>query len=141
MPLEMGWREDRRLAFQAELQQVAQCVRDDPKAPRLHVLCTVDPGQPQPPKPNGAWKGRVCEALLEATGAGALQLMAEGERVGRGVVVKWLPATNEGSLPWVNQGGGYLVVQLRRLALRRKWQPRRSRSDGLSVRGRIRTGG
>lgn len=110
MPLGMGWPEKRRRAFQTELQQVVQSVKDDPKAPRLHVLCTTDPRQPEPPKRNGAWKGRLRAALLAATGAGALQLMAEGERVGRGVVVKWLPASNEGSLPLVNHGGGYLVV-------------------------------
>ena len=110
MPLNMGWPEDRRLGFQAELQRVAQCVMGNPKVPRLHVLCTADARQPEPPKPNGDWKEWLREALLGANGAGELQLMAESERVGRGVVVKYFPASNEGSLPLVNQGGAYGVV-------------------------------
>ena len=38
MLLNMGWPEDRRLGFQAELQWVVRCVMDDPKVPRLHGL-------------------------------------------------------------------------------------------------------
>lgn len=110
LPLRMGWREDQRLGFQAALRRVVRSVKDDPKAPRLHVLCDIDARQPGPPKPSGDWKERVKDVLLRASGRGELQLMAEGERVGRGVVVKYIPASNDGSLPVANQGGVYLVV-------------------------------
>ena len=110
MPLDTGWPEDQRLAFEAELQQVVQSVKDDSEAPRWHVLCEIDRGQPRPPKQNGAWKEYVREALLSENAPGRLQLMAEGERVGDGVVVEYFPASNDGSLPFANQGGAYFVV-------------------------------
>ena len=110
MPLDTGWPEDQRLGFEAELQQVVRSVKDDPEAPRWHVLCEIDDKQPRPPKRNGDWKERVREALLRGSGAGDLQLMAESERVGEGVVVKHFPASNDGSLPFANQQGAYLVV-------------------------------
>ena len=110
MPLKLGWREDRRRGFEAALQQVVRSVQDDPKAPRWHVLCAIDARQPGPPKGNGDWKERLHEALMRASGRGELQLMAHSERVGRGVVVKYFPASNEGSLPLANQGGAYGVV-------------------------------
>lgn len=110
MPLDTGWPEDQRLAFEAELQQVVQSVRDDPEAPRWHVLCEIDERQPRPPKRYGEWKEHVREALLSGSAPDRLQLMAESERVGEGVVVEYFPASNNGSLPFANQGGAYFVV-------------------------------
>ena len=110
MPLETGWPEDQRLAFEAELQQVVQSVKDDLEAPRWHVLCEIDERQPRPPRRNGEWKERVREALLSGSAPGRLQLMSECERVGEGVVVEHFPASNDGSLPLANQGGACFVV-------------------------------
>lgn len=110
MPVETGWPRDQRLAFEAELQEVVQSVKDDPQAPRWHVLCEIDERQPRPPRRHGEWRERVRTALLSRSAAGRLQLMAEDERVGRGVVVVHLSASNDGSLPFANQGGGYYVV-------------------------------
>ena len=110
MPLDTGWPENQRLAFEAELQQVVQSVKDDPEAPRWHVLCEIDERQPRPPKRNGEWKERVREALLSGSAPGRLQLMTDDERVGEGVVVEHFSASNDGSLPFANQGGAYFVV-------------------------------
>lgn len=110
MPLDTGWPEDQRLAFEAELQQVVRSVKDDPEAPRWHVVCRIDHRQPRPPKRNGDWKERVREALLSGNAPGRLQLVAESERVGQGVVVEHFAASNDGSLPFANQGGAHLVV-------------------------------
>lgn len=110
MPLDSGWPEDQRIAFESELRQVVQSVKDDPEATRWHVLCHIDYRQPRPPKRNGHWKERVREALMSGSAAGKLQLMGESERVGKGVVVKHFPASNDGSLPFANQGGAHLVV-------------------------------
>ena len=102
LPLGTGMAADRRIAFEAVLQEIVQAVKDDPEAPRWHVLCYVDDKQSRPP--------RLREALLGGSGPGRLQLMAESERVGEGVVVEYWPASNDGSLPFVNQLGAYWVV-------------------------------
>ena len=110
MPLNTGWPEEQRVAFEEELQQVVRSVKDNPEAPRWHVLCFADERQPRPPKRNGDWKEQVRDALLRESSGGELQLMSESKRVGEGVVVKYLPAGNDGSLPFVNQGGAYSLM-------------------------------
>ena len=110
MSLDTGWPENQRLAFEAELQRVVQSVKDDPEAPRWHVFCKIDVRQPRPPKRHGEWKKHVREALLSGSAPGSLQLMAEGERIGKGVVVEYSPASNDGSLPFANQLNAYFVV-------------------------------
>ena len=110
MPLDDGWSEHRRIAFEKELCRVVQSVKDDPHAPRWHVTCRIDPRQPRPPRRNGDWRERLREALSNGSAPGSLQLMAESERVREGVVVDYFPASNDGSLPAANQLGGYSVV-------------------------------
>ena len=110
MALESGWPEKYRIAFERELRVVVQSVKDDPRAPRRHVLCSYDPRQPRPPRPNGDWRRRLTTALRSSDRRGKLQLIDEGSRVGSGVVVEYLPAGNDGSLPLVNEVGAYLVV-------------------------------
>lgn len=110
MPLNTGWPEDQRLAFEAELRRVVQSVKDVSEAPRWHVLCKIDRRQPKPPKRHGEWKEHVREALLSGSAPGRLQLMAEGERIGKGVVMEYFPASNDGSLPIADQENAYFVV-------------------------------
>ena len=44
MTLESGWSEKYRIAFERELCGVVQSVKDDPRAPRWHVLCVCSVG-------------------------------------------------------------------------------------------------
>ena len=102
-----GWPEKYRIAFERELRAVVQSVKDDPRAPRWHVLCSYDPCQPKPPNRNGDWKRRLRTALMRSGGGGKIQLIEESLRVGDGVVVEYLAAGNEGSLPFVSEDSGY----------------------------------
>ena len=110
MPLESGWSEKYRIAFERELSEVVQSVKDDPRAPRWHVLCSYDPRQPKPPRRKGGWRRCLKRALTSPGSGGKLQLIEERWRVGAGVVVKYFPAGNDGSLPVVNEAGAYLIV-------------------------------
>ena len=110
MSLESGWPEKYRIAFERELRAVVQSVKEDPRAPRWHVLCSYDPRQPRPPRRNGDWRRRIRTALWNSGSRGKLQLIDESSRVGSGVVVEYLPAGNDGSLPLVNEVGAYLVA-------------------------------
>lgn len=110
MSLQTGWPESHRIAFERALCDVVQVVKSDPKAPRWHVLCEYDPRHPKPPKPKGEWRQYVRDALMMPSGGGRLQLMEAEEQVGDGVVVEYLPAGNDGSLPFVNESGAYFVV-------------------------------
>ena len=107
MGCKSGWPEKYRIAFERELRAVVQSVKDDPRAPRWHVLCSYDPRQPKPPNRNGDWKRRLRTALMRSGGGGKNQLIEESLRVGDGVVVEYLAAGNEGSLPFVSEDSGY----------------------------------
>ena len=105
-----GWRRDKRIGFERSLRNAVQTVREEPGRPRWHVFCEYDPREPHPPPPRGPWVEAVKDELRNATRDGQLQLVPSDRRVGRGVVVKYLAAGNDGSFSGVSEDIGHYVA-------------------------------
>ena len=101
-----GWPERSRIAFERELANVVEMVAKEKDSPRWHVWCEYDPRTPRPPRPRGAWRELVTETLRKPGPGGALQLIHDGSRVGRGVVLGYTPAGNSGSFTEVSKDIG-----------------------------------
>ena len=105
-----GWPRDKRIGFERALARVVQSVREEVGRPRWHVFCEYDPREPRPPPPCGPWVEAVRDELRNVTHGGRIQLVPDDKRVGRGVVVRYLPAGNEGSFSGVSEDIGLWVV-------------------------------
>ena len=97
-----GWPENQRIAFERDLAAVVKIVEMEEDAPRWHTWCEYDPRVPRPPKTNGAWRKLVKERLRASGSGGAVQLIPNGSRVGRGVVLSYMPAGNAGGFAGVS---------------------------------------
>ena len=105
-----GWPRDQRVAFERALGAVVDGVRSESGAPRWHVRCEYDPSERRPPKPRGEWVERVRDALRRTGAGGEIQLVPDASRVGRGVVVEYYPAGNDGSFSGVSEDMGIFVA-------------------------------
>ena len=105
-----GWPREQRVAFERELEAVVDSVKNERGAPRWHVHCEYDPSERRPPKPKGEWAERVLNALRRPGAGGEIQLLPDTSRVGRGVVVEYLSASNDGSFSGVNEDTGIFVA-------------------------------
>ena len=72
-----GWLRTRRVAFERELKDVVQSVRNEPRAPRWHVRCNYDPREPRPPSKKGNWVRVVRDKLRKSSVRGEIQLAPE----------------------------------------------------------------
>ena len=106
----VGWPREQRVAFERELEAVVDSVRNERGAPRWHVRCEYDPSERRPPKPRGEWVERVFNELRRPSAGGKIQLLPDTSRVGRGVVVEYLPASNDGGFSGVNEDMGIFVA-------------------------------
>ena len=106
-----GWPRDKRIGFERALGGVVQSVRDERGTPRWHVFCEYDPREPRPPRPRGPWVEIVREELRTAKHGGRIQLVPDDRRVGRGVVVRYFPAGNDGSFSGVSEDIGLFVAE------------------------------
>ena len=105
-----GWPREQRVAFERGLEAVIDGVKSEHGAPRWHVRCEYDPNERRPPKPRGEWVERVRNALRRPGVGGEIQLVPDAARVGRGVVVEYLPAGNDGSFSGVSEDMGIFVA-------------------------------
>ena len=112
-----GWPLEQRLAFERVLEAVVESVRNEPSAPRWHVRCEYDPREPKPPKPRDAWIEMVRDSLREPSLGGEIQLAPKASRVGRGVVVEYFPAGNNGSFLGVGEDIGISVVETAKIRI------------------------
>ena len=101
-----GWPPEQRIAFERALGAVVRSVRDEPGRPRWHVWCEYDPREPRPPRRGGAWEELVRHALRTPGSAREVQLIPEGSRAGRGIIVEYCPAGNGGSFSGVSEDIG-----------------------------------
>ena len=106
-----GWEPTRRIAFERALRDVVEGVRNETGTPRWHVSCEYDPRVPRPPKPRGSWEETVRDALRRPGLGGEVQLCPQSLRVGQGIVVKYVPASNDGSFSGVMEDTGLLVAE------------------------------
>ena len=106
-----GWPLERREAFERELKIVVESVKNECDTPRWHVSCEYDPREPRPPRPKGTWVETVRNALREPGPSGVIQLVPDASRVGRGVVIYYFPASNEGSFTSVSEDIGIAVTR------------------------------
>ena len=105
-----GWPREQRVAFERALGAVVDSVRNERGAPRWHVRCEYDPSERRPPRPRGEWVERVRDALRRPGAGGEIQLVPDASRVGRGVVVQYFPAGNDGSFSGVSEDMGIFVA-------------------------------
>ena len=105
-----GWPEKRRIAFERELDDVICKVANEKGAPRWHSWCEYDPCVPRPPKKRGAWRELVEQCLRTPGPGGEVQLIPDVSRVGRGVVLGYMPAGNAGSFTGVSEDMGIRPV-------------------------------
>jgi len=101
-----GWSERQRIAFQCAPAAVVKMVAKEINAPRWHVGCEYDPRVPRPSKPNGARNEFVKESFRAPGPGGAVQMIPDGLRVGRGVVLGYTPAGNAGGFSGVSMDTG-----------------------------------
>ena len=64
-----------------------------------------------PPKLRGEWVDRVRNALRRPSAGGEIQLMPDASRIGRDVVVKYLPAGNDEGFSGVGEDIGIFVAE------------------------------
>ena len=105
-----GWPREQRVAFERALEGVVDSIKNERGMPRWHVRCEYDPSERRPPKPRGEWVERVRSALRRPGAGGEIQLVPDASRVGRGVVVEYLPAGNDGSFSGVSEDMGIFVA-------------------------------
>ena len=105
-----GWPEKQRVAFERALATVVETVAKEKGAPRWHAWCEYDPSMRRPPKAPGEWRPVVEENLRTPGPGGEIQLIPDGSRVGRGVVLGYTPAGNAGSFTGVRQDMGIRVA-------------------------------
>ena len=101
-----GWPEHQRIAFECALAAVIKMVAKEKGAPKWHSWCEYDPSMPRPPKASGAWREVVKESLRTPGPDGAVQLIPDGSRVGRGVVLWYTRAGNAGGFAGVREDMG-----------------------------------
>ena len=106
-----GWPREQRVAFERELEGVVDGIKHERGTPRWHVSCEYDPRELRPPKPGGEWAESVRNALRRPGAGGEIQLVPDASRVGRGVVVKYLPTGNNGSFSGVSEDKGISVAE------------------------------
>ena len=101
-----GWPERQRIAFQRTLAAVIEMVSKEKGAPRWHTWCEYDPRTRRPPRATGAWREVVKQCLRTPGPGGTVQLISDGSRVGRGVVLWYTPAGNAGGFARVSEDTG-----------------------------------
>ena len=105
-----GWPRHKRIGFERTLAAVVRSVREEAGVPRWHVFCEYDPRERRPPPPRGPWMDLVRDTLRTPGPGGTIQLIPYDKRVGRGVVVEYVPAGNDGSFSGVSEDIGIWVV-------------------------------
>ena len=101
-----GWPERHRIAFERALAAVVEMIAREKEAPRWHVWCEYDPKMKGPPQTNGAWREVVEKSLRTPGLGGEVQLIPEKLKVGRGIVLGYMPASNAGSFAGVQSDMG-----------------------------------
>lgn len=107
-----GWGKTKEIAFEESLQRLIDEVSaEEADMPRWHAICEYDRTVPGPPKKgDDEWKGRVRDALRNPAG-GEVQVLPDGHKWGRGVVLDLVPASNRGGLSGVSVDEGAIVAE------------------------------
>ena len=76
----IGWRREKKVAFEGELKDLIKGVGTEKDAPKWHTWVEYDPEEPGPPKRGDkGWRKKVREALLSTKPMEEIQLLPPSE--------------------------------------------------------------